>query len=101
MGDMNRNISQNRIAILAVSQYVKNRNNIESWPKYRSLSLSLSLSLTHTHTHTRSHTRTPHITTHRDSHTRAHFPLAVLLCFVRINEKSSLALGVISVLGVK
>ena len=32
---MNRNISQNRIAILAVSQYVKNRNNIESWPKYR------------------------------------------------------------------
>src|SRR4029434_265154 len=35
MGDMNRNISQNRIAILAVSQYVKNRNNIESWPKYR------------------------------------------------------------------
>ena len=29
--DMNRNISQNRIAILAVSQYVKNRNNIESW----------------------------------------------------------------------
>ena len=26
---MNRNISQNRIAILAVSQYVKNRNNIE------------------------------------------------------------------------
>src|SRR4029434_3010018 len=29
MGDMNRNISQNRIAILAVSQYVKNRNNIE------------------------------------------------------------------------
>src|SRR4029434_11150595 len=35
MGDMNRKISQNRIAILAVSQYVKNRNNIESWPKYR------------------------------------------------------------------
>src|SRR4029434_2700683 len=35
MGDMNRNISQNRIAILAVSQYVKNRNNIEAWPKYR------------------------------------------------------------------
>lgn len=38
-------------------------------------------------------------------HTRAcahaHFPLTVLLCFVRINEKSSLALGVISVLGVK
>lgn len=27
--------------------------------------------------------------------------LTVLLCFVRINEKSSLALGVISVLGVK
>ena len=30
MGNMN--ISQNLIAILAVSQ---NRNNIESWPKYR------------------------------------------------------------------
>ena len=29
------NIAQNRIVILAVSQYVNNRNNIESWPKYR------------------------------------------------------------------
>lgn len=37
----------------------------------------------------------------KNTHTHTHFPLAVLLCFVRINEKSSLALGVISVLGVK
>lgn len=36
------------------------------------------------------------------SHTRIYtHTLTVLLCFVRINEKSSLALGVISVLGVK
>lgn len=39
--------------------------------------------------------------TYTHTHTYTHFPLAVLLCFVRINEKSSLALGVISVLGVK
>lgn len=45
-----------------------------------------SLSLPFKHTHACAH---------------AHFPLTVLLCFVRINEKSSLALGVISVLGVK
>ena len=35
MGDMNYNILQNRIAILAVSQHVKNPNNIEPWPQYR------------------------------------------------------------------
>ena len=32
---MNYNILQNRIAILAVSQHVKNPNNIEPWPQYR------------------------------------------------------------------
>ena len=32
MGNMNRYISQNRIAIPTVSQ---NRKNMESWPKYR------------------------------------------------------------------
>ena len=45
----------------------------------------------HTHTHTHTHTQSP-------SHAHT---LAVLLCFVRINEKSSRALRVISVLGVK
>ena len=35
---MSRNISQNRIAILAVSH---NLNNIESWPKYRNTIESL------------------------------------------------------------
>ena len=35
---MNHNIAQNRTATLAVSQ---NRNNIESWPKYRNTIKSL------------------------------------------------------------
>lgn len=43
------------------------------------------------HAHTRTHTQSP-------SHAHT---LAVLLYFVRINEKSSRALRVISVLGVK
>src|SRR4029434_1548173 len=92
MGDMNRNISQNRIAILAVSQYVKNRNNIESWPKYRNTIESshfcqfpplththihththtlLCLCLTHTHTHTCARTNT-HTHVHTHTHTRTH-----------------------------
>ena len=62
-----------------------------------SLSLSLSLSLSIAHLQTGRRTSR----THARRHARTHFPLAVLLCFVRINEKSSLALGVISVLGVK
>lgn len=41
-----------------------------------------------------------HTHTHTQSPSHAH-TLAVLLCFVRINEKSSRALRVISVLGVK
>ena len=54
--------SQNRIAILAVSQYVKNRNNIESWPKYRNTIESSHicqfppLNTTHTDTHRHTHT---------------------------------------------
>ena len=38
MGNMSRNISQNRIAILAVSH---NLNNMESWPKYHNTIESL------------------------------------------------------------
>ena len=38
MGNMDHNISQNLFAILAVTQ---NRNNIESWPKYRNTIESL------------------------------------------------------------
>src|SRR4029434_6342024 len=80
MGDMNRNISQNRIAILAVSQYVKNRNNIESWPKYRNTIESshfcqfphLARALTHTYTHSHTHTRADTYITHKGMSTKTH-----------------------------
>src|SRR4029434_6623348 len=101
MGDMNRNISQNRIAILAVSQYVKNRNNIESWPKYRNTiesggdsdgcpwggcyppthtNLNMLSLYTHTHTHTQTHTHT-HMRIHTNANTHTHTHTHALCSF--------------------
>lgn len=59
------------------------------------------ITITQEHTYTHPPVSTSHKHSHRLWERHTHFPLAVLLCFVRINEKSSLALGVISVLGVK
>lgn len=99
-------LSLARSCSLSVS--LKHSHNTRTQARTYTGTRTLAPSLTHTRTHTdactRTHRQTTHTrarTPHTPGHTHAHFPLAVLLCFVRINEKSSLALGVISVLGVK